>query len=114
MLIELLLDSLQFRNDSPAVSTSSLRFDTSIVVPLRSSSCPSPDLALARPFPSAFTTLDFVQKPPEGGLEPAPASRFRGAYPRQLGSCARRSRRLAHTSCARQGEHSPTNTYLTQ
>jgi len=56
-----------FAGADPAVTTP-LRFrhrpyafDTSIVVPLRSSSCLSPDLVLARPFPSAFTTLDFVQ-----------------------------------------------------
>ena len=47
-------DSLRFRHRPYA-------FDTSIVVPLRSSSCLTPDLVLARPFPSAFTTLDFVQ-----------------------------------------------------
>src|SRR5262249_27060152 len=35
-------------------------FDTSIVVPLRSSSCLSPDLVLARPFPSVLTTMAFV------------------------------------------------------
>src|SRR5262249_17825116 len=56
-----------FAGADPAVTTP-LRFrhrpyafDTSIVVPLRSSSCLTPDLVLARPFPSAFTTLDFVQ-----------------------------------------------------
>src|SRR5215831_5034637 len=34
-------------------------FDTSSVVPLRSSSCQSPDLVLSRPFPSALTTMAF-------------------------------------------------------
>src|SRR5262249_4954119 len=34
-------------------------FDISIVVPLRSSSCLPPDLVLARPFPSALTTMAF-------------------------------------------------------
>ncbi len=36
-----------------------MTFDTSIVVPLRSSSCLSPDLVLARPFPSVLTTMAF-------------------------------------------------------
>src|SRR5579863_2685051 len=35
-------------------------FDTSSVVPLRSSSCQSPDLVLSRPFPSMLTTMAFV------------------------------------------------------
>src|SRR5262249_47695851 len=52
--------SLSRDNDSPTVLTSSLRLDTSIVVPLRSSSCLSPDLVLARPFPSVLTTMAFV------------------------------------------------------
>src|SRR5437868_13592409 len=34
-------------------------FDTSSVVPLRSSSCQSPDLVLPRPFPSVLTTIAF-------------------------------------------------------
>src|ERR1017187_3092590 len=34
-------------------------FDTSSVVPLRSSSCPSPDLVLSRPFPPVLTTMAF-------------------------------------------------------
>jgi hypothetical protein len=34
-------------------------FDTSTVVSLQSSSCLSPDLVLARPFPSALTTMAF-------------------------------------------------------
>src|SRR5215467_1127448 len=34
-------------------------FDTSSVVPLRSSSCQSPDLVLSRPFPSVLTTMAF-------------------------------------------------------
>src|SRR5208283_4232487 len=45
-------DSLRFRHRPYA-------FDTSIVVPLRSSSCLSPDLVLARPFPSVLTTMAF-------------------------------------------------------
>src|SRR4029077_10664298 len=45
-------DSLRFRHRPYA-------FDTSIVVFLRSSSCLSPDLVLARPFPSALTTMAF-------------------------------------------------------
>src|ERR1700686_2854651 len=34
-------------------------FDMSSVVPLRSSSCQSPDLVLSRPFPSVLTTVAF-------------------------------------------------------
>src|SRR5215831_11140726 len=34
-------------------------FDTSSVVPLRSSSCQTPDLVLPRPFPSVLTTMAF-------------------------------------------------------
>jgi len=34
-------------------------FDTSSVVPLRSSFCQSPDLVLSRPFPSTLTTMAF-------------------------------------------------------
>src|SRR5215469_15834844 len=34
-------------------------FDMSSVVPLRSSSCQSPDLVLPRPFPSVLTTMAF-------------------------------------------------------
>src|SRR5579863_7296100 len=37
----------------------SYAFDTSSVVPLRSSSCQSPDLVLPRPFPSVLTTTAF-------------------------------------------------------
>src|SRR5262249_7815747 len=36
-------------------------FDTSAVVPLRSSSCLSPDPVTPEPFPSAFTTVAFGQ-----------------------------------------------------
>ena len=42
-----------------AGGTQRMVFDTSIVVPLRSSSCLSPDLVIARPLPSAFTTMAF-------------------------------------------------------
>src|SRR5664279_4138700 len=45
-------DSLRFRHRPYA-------FDTSSVVPLRSSSCQSPDLVLSRPFPSVLTTMAF-------------------------------------------------------
>src|SRR6516225_10330125 len=45
-------DTLRFRHHPFA-------FDTSSVVPLRSSSCQSPDLVLPRPFPSALTTMAF-------------------------------------------------------
>src|SRR5216683_412331 len=45
-------DSLRFRHRPYA-------FDTSSVVPLRSSSCQSPDLVLPRPFPSVLTTMAF-------------------------------------------------------
>src|SRR5579871_2101647 len=44
--------SLRFRHRPYA-------FDTSSVVPLRSSSCQSPDLVLPRPFPSVLTTMAF-------------------------------------------------------
>src|ERR1035437_2840620 len=43
-------DTLRFRHRPYA-------FDTSSVVPLRSSSCQSPDQVLSRPFPSALTTM---------------------------------------------------------
>src|ERR1700690_4454600 len=46
-------DSLRFRHRPYA-------FDTSSVVPLRSSSCQSPDLVLPRPFPSVLTTRAFL------------------------------------------------------
>src|SRR5262245_21083999 len=42
-------------------TSSKVRFDTSPVVPLRSSSCLLPDPVNSRPFPSAFTTLPFEQ-----------------------------------------------------
>src|SRR5215472_17341082 len=38
-----------------------ITFDTSAVVPLRSSSCMSPDSVISEPFPSAFTTVAFGQ-----------------------------------------------------
>jgi len=63
------------------------RFDTSIVVSLRSSSCLSPD----RVIPGVFLPRSrpcLLDKAAEGGLEPAPPSRFRGADPHQLTSCA--------------------------
>src|SRR5262249_60626850 len=41
--------------------SSKVLFDTSSVVPLRSSSCLLPDPVNSRPFPSAFTTLLFEQ-----------------------------------------------------
>ena len=63
------------------------RFDTSPVVPLRSSSCLSPDPVIPGLFlPRSRPCL--LDKAAEGGLEPAPASRLRGAYPHQLNSCA--------------------------
>src|SRR5215831_6120629 len=64
-----------------------ITFDTSSVVPLQSSSCLSPDLV----FPGLFLPRSrpwLLAKAAEGGLEPAPASRFRGADPHQLNSCA--------------------------
>src|SRR6266567_5353028 len=45
-------DSLRFRHRPYA-------FDTSSVVPLRSSSCQPPDLVLPRPFPPVLTTMAF-------------------------------------------------------
>src|SRR5262249_40621813 len=77
----------------PAVTTSCgfghrlNTFDTSTVVPLRSSSCLSPDLVI----PSLFLPRSrpwLLAKAAEGGLESAPASRLRGAYPHQSNSCA--------------------------
>jgi len=57
------------------------------VVPLRSSSCLSPDPVIPGLFlPRSRPCL--LDKAAEGGLEPAPASRFRGADPHQLNSCA--------------------------
>src|SRR5262245_41997917 len=54
--------SLSRSSYTPRFWTSSeLRFDTSTVVPLRSSSCLLPDQVYSRPFPSAFTTLPFEQ-----------------------------------------------------
>ena len=46
-------------NDSPRFRHRPYAFDTSSVVPLRSSSCQSPDLVLPRPFPSVLTTTAF-------------------------------------------------------
>src|ERR1035437_2148724 len=51
-------DSLRFRHRPYA-------FDTSSVVPLRSSSCQAPDLVLPRPFPSVLTTMSFEPQPPK-------------------------------------------------
>jgi len=65
-------------NNPPAVLTSSL--DTSIVVPLRSSSCRSPDLVLARPFPSVLTSMAFVHSR-RRWFGTCPADRFRGGLP---------------------------------
>src|SRR5262245_22167593 len=60
---------------------------TSSVVPLQSSSCLSPDPVTPGLFlPRSRPCL--LDKAAEGGLEPAPASRFRGADPHQLNSCA--------------------------
>jgi len=57
------------------------------VVPLQSSSCQSPDPVN----PSLFLPRSrpwLLAKAAEGGLESAPASRLRGAYPHQSNSCA--------------------------
>src|SRR4030095_15144533 len=68
-------------------TSSKVRFDTSTVVPLRSSSCRSPDPVIPGLFlPRSRPCL--LDKAAEGGLEPAPASPFRGADPHQLNSCA--------------------------
>src|SRR5262249_8529616 len=64
-----------------------ITFDTSSVVPLQSSSCRSPDPVN----PSLFLPRSrpwLLAKAAEGGLEPAPASRLRGASPHQSNSCA--------------------------
>src|ERR1700728_3376670 len=52
------------RSSSPLTTPPRFRhlpyaFDMSSVVPLRSSSCQSPDLVLPRPFPSVLTTMAF-------------------------------------------------------
>src|SRR3984957_17718268 len=46
-------------NDTPRFRHRPYAFDMSSVVPLRSSSCQSPDLVLPRPFPSVLTTMAF-------------------------------------------------------
>src|ERR1019366_6974661 len=77
-------------NDGPTVLFGSLcliGFDTSIVVSLQSSSCltpgpVSPGLFLPRSRPWLLSTAA------EGGLEPAPVSRFRGARPHRSNSYA--------------------------
>src|ERR1700739_1235861 len=51
--------SLSHSNDSLRFRHRPYAFDTSSVVPLRSSSCQSPDLVLPRPFPSVLTTMAF-------------------------------------------------------
>ena len=57
------------------------------MVSFRSSSCLSPDPVIPGLFlPRSRPCL--LDKAAEGGLEPAPASRFRGADPHQLNSCA--------------------------
>src|SRR5262249_23823304 len=120
----------------PAVTTPprfrhrSYAFDASIVVSLQSSSCLSPDLVLARPFPSALTTMAFDHsrrrwfgtcscKPIPRGLPSSveqqgcfelsvymtySSPRRRGAQSSaQLG---RRSRPLGRCACARKSVHS--------
>jgi hypothetical protein len=58
--------SLSRVSHQAAVLTSSgVAFDTSTVVPLRSSSCLIPDPVRAGPFPSAHTTLTSQSKPPK-------------------------------------------------
>src|SRR6516164_11675748 len=80
---ELLPQQLPLRGFGHRLDT----FDTSSVIPLRSSSCRSPDPVN----PSLFLPRSrpwLLAKAAEGGLEPAPASRLRGAYPHQSNSCA--------------------------
>jgi len=75
-------------NDSPAVLTSSLRFrhfnSGSLAVLLLAChlTWSLPGLFLPRSRPWLLTTAA------EGGLKPAPVSRFRGAFPHRLSSCA--------------------------
>src|SRR5713101_5797414 len=80
-------DSLRFRHRPYA-------FDTSSVVPLRSSFRQSPDLVLSRPFPSALTTMAFDHsrrrwfgtrscKPVPRGL-PSSVKQLRTTRPRSL------------------------------
>jgi hypothetical protein len=54
---ELLPQQLTLRGFGHRLNT----FDTSSVIPLRSSSCLSPDPVISEPFPSAFTTVAFGQ-----------------------------------------------------
>ena len=54
---ELLPQQLPLRGFGHRLNT----FDTSSVIPLRSSSCLSPDPVISEPFPSAFTTVAFGQ-----------------------------------------------------
>src|SRR5262249_15162399 len=80
---ELLPQQLPLRGFGHRLNT----FDTSSVIPTRSSSCLSPDLVN----PSLFLPRSrpwLLPTAAEGGLEPAPASRFRGADPHQSNSCA--------------------------
>jgi hypothetical protein len=84
-------------HNAAVLTSSEVAFDTSTVVSLRSSSCPTPDpvkpgLFLPRSRPWHLTTAA------EGGLKPAPVSRFRGARPHRLNSYARSA--LASFACS--------------
>ena len=81
------LPDLSCGNETPAVLTSSPRFDTSSVVHLRSTLRPIPDqiefgLFLSRSPPRLLNAAAV------GGLKPPPVRRLRGTYPHLLCSIA--------------------------
>ena len=81
------LPDLSCGNETPAVLTSSPRFDTSSVVHLRSTLRPIPDqiefgLFLSRSPPCLLNAAAV------GGLKPPPVRRLRGTYPHLLCSIA--------------------------
>ena len=83
------LPDLSCGNETPAVLTSSPRFDTSSVVHLRSTLRPIPDqiefgLFLSRSPPRLLNAAAV------GGLKPPPVRRLRGTYPHLLCSIAAR------------------------
>jgi hypothetical protein len=91
------LPDLSCGNETPAVLTSSPRFDTSSVVHLRSTLRPIPD-------PIEFG-LFLSRSPPRllniaaaGGLKPPPVRRLRGTYPHLL--CSMAALKDFHLLCA--------------
>ena len=91
------LPDLSCGNETPAVLTSSPRFDTSSVVHLRSTLRPIPDqiefgLFLSRSPPRLLNAAA------EGGLKPPPVRRLRGTYPHL--SCSIAALKDFHLLCA--------------